>query len=39
MWVGGVEDGSVFLSESCQVCVNEIVKFVGHSGGIVVDVR
>ncbi len=39
MGVGGVEDGSVFLSESCQVCVNEIVEFVGHSRGIVVDVR
>ena len=36
MWVGGVE---VVLCESCQVCVNEIVEFIGHRGGIVVDVR
>ena len=34
MWVGGVE---VVLCESCQVCVNEIVEFVGQRGGIVVD--
>ncbi len=26
--MGEVEDGSVFLSECCQVCVNEIVEFV-----------
>jgi hypothetical protein len=39
MWVGGVENGSVFLCESCQVFVNEIVEFVEHSGGIVVDMR
>ena len=39
MWVGGVGDASVLLCESCQVYVNEIVKFVGQSGGIVVDVR
>jgi hypothetical protein len=41
MWVGvgGVEDGSVFLCESCQVCVNEIVEFVGQRGEIVVEVR
>jgi hypothetical protein len=37
--VGGrVEEGDVFLCESCKVCVNEIVKFVGQRGGIVVDV-
>ena len=29
MGVGGVEGGNVFLCESCHVCVNEIVKFVG----------
>ena len=37
MWVGGVEDGSVFLCKSCQVYINEIVEFVGHRGGIVVE--
>jgi hypothetical protein len=35
MWVGGVE---VVLCESCQVCVNEIVEFVGQRRGIVVHV-
>jgi hypothetical protein len=35
MWVGEVE---VVLCDSCQVCVNEIVEFVGQRGGIVVDV-
>ena len=38
--MGGVDGGGVlFLCESCQVYVNEIVEFVGHRGGIVVDVR
>ncbi len=36
--MGGVEEGDVFLWESCNVCVNEIVEFVGQRGGIVVDV-
>ncbi len=36
--MGGVEDGNVFLCESCQLCVNEIVEFVEQRGGIVVDV-
>ncbi len=35
MWVRGVE---VVLCESCQVCVNEVVEFVGQRGVIVVDV-
>jgi hypothetical protein len=38
MWVEGAEGGNVFLCESCQVCVNEIVEFVVQRGGIVVDV-
>jgi hypothetical protein len=37
--MGGVEGGDVFLCESCQVCVNKIVEFVGQRGGIAVDVR
>ncbi len=37
--MGGVEGGDVFLCESCQVCVNGMVEFVGQRGGIVVGVR
>ncbi len=37
--MGRVEDGNVFLCESFQECVNEIVEFVGQKGGIIVDVR
>ncbi len=29
MWVRGVEENNVLLYESCQMCVNEIVEFVG----------
>jgi hypothetical protein len=36
--LGKVEEGNVFLCESCQVCVNEIVEFVGQRREIVVDV-
>ncbi len=39
MWAGGVEEGNVFLCESFQVCVNEIVEFVRQRREIVVDVR
>ncbi len=37
VWVVGFEEGHVFLCKSCQVCVNEIVEFVGQRGEIIVE--
>ena len=37
--MGGVDDGGVFLCESCLVGVNEIVEFVGQGGELVVGMR
>ena len=37
--MGGVDGGGVFLCESCLVCVNEVVDFVGQRGELVVGMR
>ena len=37
--MGGLDGGDVFLCESCLVCVNEVVEFVGQRGELVDAMR